>query len=177
MTKYILIGTVLERPLTGYDMKKEIEMGVGNFYKASYGSLYPALKKLTEQGMLAMTEETWGGRVKKYYVATQAGKAEFMEWLAQPDCDSPLVQIYFFDYLPAELRQKRIAEIEHKQALAIHHLEQLEKQLVAEIDLHNDYFGMSTLYYGLAVGRISLRWLAHLKEGKPLREFLGSGEL
>jgi len=43
---YVVIGMVLHVPLTGYDNKKLIEKGTGNFVKASHGSLYPALKKL-----------------------------------------------------------------------------------------------------------------------------------
>ncbi|WP_081905926.1 PadR family transcriptional regulator [Kineothrix alysoides] len=40
---------VLNEDLTGDDIKKLIENGIGTFYKASFGSLYPALKKLTEK--------------------------------------------------------------------------------------------------------------------------------
>ena len=50
MLDYIILGMVLNEDLTGYDIKKFIENGIGVFYKASYGSLYPALKKLTEKG-------------------------------------------------------------------------------------------------------------------------------
>ena len=46
MLESILLGMVLEEDLTGYDIKKRIETGIGVFYKASFGSLYPALKKM-----------------------------------------------------------------------------------------------------------------------------------
>ena len=75
MLDYIALGMVLDEALTGYDIKKEIEAGVGNFYTASYGSLYPALKKLSDKGYLTMTEQLQGNRVKKYYEATERGKA------------------------------------------------------------------------------------------------------
>ena len=77
MLDYIALGMVLDEALTGYDIKKEIEAGVGNFYTASYGSLYPALKKLSDKGYLTMMEHLHGSRIKKYYVATALGKAAF----------------------------------------------------------------------------------------------------
>jgi hypothetical protein len=51
---------VFDKPLTGYEIKKHIDQGVGNFYKASYGSLYPILKKSLDKGYLIMTEDTLG---------------------------------------------------------------------------------------------------------------------
>ena len=53
MLASIALGMVLEGDLTGYDIKKRIEKGIGVFYKASFGSLYPALKKLTRNGWLS----------------------------------------------------------------------------------------------------------------------------
>ena len=36
MIDYIVLGMVQDEALTGYDVKKWIESGIGNFYKASY---------------------------------------------------------------------------------------------------------------------------------------------
>lgn len=48
MFEFIALGILMDAPLTGYDFKKAMESGIGTFYKASYSSLYPLLKKLTE---------------------------------------------------------------------------------------------------------------------------------
>ena len=40
MLESIALGMLLEKDLTGYDIKKFIENGIGVFYKASFGSLY-----------------------------------------------------------------------------------------------------------------------------------------
>ena len=44
MLDYILMGMVLETELTGYDIKKEVESSIGNFYKVSMGVCTPHLK-------------------------------------------------------------------------------------------------------------------------------------
>lgn len=74
MLGYIILGMVHENNLTGYDIKKYIENGIGTFYRASFGSLYPTLKKLVEKGRLVTHENPQGGRQKIYYGITEDGK-------------------------------------------------------------------------------------------------------
>jgi DNA-binding PadR family transcriptional regulator len=40
------------------------------------GSLYPALQKMTSDGLLSFKEEVVGGRVRKYYYLTKTGQKE-----------------------------------------------------------------------------------------------------
>ena len=43
-------------------------------YALSYGTLYPILHRLEEDGLLTREERTEGGRVRKYYTATARGR-------------------------------------------------------------------------------------------------------
>lgn len=48
------------------------------------GSLYPALQKMTKDGLLSFKEEQVGGRVRKYYYLTRTGhkkKAAYVDEL------------------------------------------------------------------------------------------------
>jgi len=178
MLDYIALGMVLGEPLTGYDIKKEIESGVGNFYTASYGSLYPALKKLTSKGYLAMTEKPHGNRLKKYYQATESGKAEFLKWLSSPfdpnsGSDSLLARIYFFGELPKDIRNKQLQEYELHYQQVLQKLEKIEEQFANTTD-DDEYFELSTLYLGLQHLQDTLRWFEHIREERPLAEFLKS---
>ncbi len=42
----------------------------------SYGTLYPALHRMEEEGILAREDRVEGGRVRKYYAATEKGLEE-----------------------------------------------------------------------------------------------------
>jgi DNA-binding PadR family transcriptional regulator len=44
-------------------------------YQLSYGTLYPTLHKLEEEGLLIREERLEHGRIRKYYTATTAGHA------------------------------------------------------------------------------------------------------
>ncbi|UII34186.1 PadR family transcriptional regulator [Fulvivirga ulvae] len=47
------------------------------------GSLYPALQKLSKDGLLSYEEEYVGKRVRKYYYLTQKGKQEKVVYLEE----------------------------------------------------------------------------------------------
>lgn len=47
------------------------------------GSLYPALHKMTKDGLLSYQEEFVGKRVRKYYFLTSKGKAEKVRYLEE----------------------------------------------------------------------------------------------
>ena len=177
MIDYMLLGIVLHKAQTGYAIKKEIEMGIGNFYKVSYGQLYPALKKLTEKKWLEMEEKPQGARQKKFYLATKQGREEFLKWLSMPydpavSSDALLAKIFFYGELPQELRKQRLEEYERAVLSALQGLEAIEQQFAGQIHDDRDYFELSTLYLGLANAQTSLRWFRHLKEQKPLSAFL-----
>ena len=47
------------------------------------GSLYPALQKMTKEGLLSYQEEFIGKRVRKYYFLTTKGKSEKVRYLEE----------------------------------------------------------------------------------------------
>jgi len=176
------MGMLLREALTGYDIKKEIEAGIGNFYKASYGSLYPALKKLAAKGHLTMTEAAEGNRQKKYYQTTELGRKVFLEWLSTPldsetNGDSQLAQLYFFGELPRDVREQRLLEYEFHAQRILRELQAVEKQFFIETPDDRDYFELSTLYYGIQNIQNTIRWLRHIREQKPLSDFLWGDQL
>ncbi|MFZ0212042.1 MAG: PadR family transcriptional regulator [Candidatus Acidiferrales bacterium] len=72
-------------PLHGYGIARRIEQTSGNLLSVNYGTLYPALLKLEQEGYVA---SEWGvsdnNRKAKYYKLTRAGKKqveqETREW-------------------------------------------------------------------------------------------------
>ena len=176
MLNYIILGMVLNEDLTGYDIKKFIENGIGVFYKASYGSLYPALKKLTEKGLLVMYEEPRGGRQKKFYKLTEEGNKIFMDWLVSPmnvldGTNTHLAKVYFFDKLPPEIRDRQLLEHEMNNINYLRKLQALEKEF-NKIKKDCFYYKLSTLYYGICVTQEAIRWCQHIRAGKPLPELI-----
>jgi PadR family transcriptional regulator PadR len=72
-------------PLHGYGIARRIEQTSGDLLAVNYGTLYPALLKLEQEGYIA---SEWGqsdnNRKAKYYKLTRAGRKqlekEAREW-------------------------------------------------------------------------------------------------
>src|SRR6202789_773149 len=72
-------------PLHGYGIARRIEQTSGDLLSVNYGTLYPALLKLEQEGYVA---SEWGlsdnNRKAKYYKLTRAGRkqleSEAREW-------------------------------------------------------------------------------------------------
>jgi len=177
MLEQILIGMVLDNEQTGYDIKKEVENSIGNFYKVSYGRMYPTLKAMTDKGLLTMTEEMQGKRLKRYYKATEKGKEMFIEWLSSPidlktSGETQLAQIFFYGELPKEIRNTRLQEYELLIHQGLLQFENIAKMLPTDGMSEKDYYGISTLYFGLQNAHTALRWIQFIKDQKPFSEFI-----
>lgn len=181
MLDSLALGMVLENALTGYDIKKKIESGIGVFYKASFGSLYPALKKLTEKGLLTTCEETQGGRRKIFYGITERGKQEFFAWLTAPlelfeGTNTHLAKVYFFDRLPADIRERQLLEHEINNSNYLKKLRELEKHFSKLENQECFYYKLSTLYYGICMTEKTIQWCRHVRLQKPLPDLVEQDE-
>lgn len=166
--------------LTGYEMKGRMENGVSVLQSASFGSLYPALRRLEEREYVRFTEEAGGGRGRKIYTITEAGQAVFREWLVSPPeagegMNNHLARIYFFDLLPREDRKLLMMEYEGNIAHKLHRLLALEREQAGRSGKDEDYYRLSPLYYGITTLQETLRWCRHVRKGRPLKDLLEQG--
>ncbi|TCL59310.1 PadR family transcriptional regulator [Kineothrix alysoides] len=179
MLESIILGMVLEHDLTGYDIKKMIENGIGVFYKASYGSLYPALKRLTEKGFLTTSEKPQGGRKKIFYHITKEGQDHFFEWLSSPmdifeGTNTHLSKVYFFDKLSPEIRERQLFEYEINNRNYLKKLLDLEKKFNELENSECFYYKLSTLYYGIGIMQKAIGWCQHIRMQRPLSDLIES---
>jgi DNA-binding PadR family transcriptional regulator len=103
--KFPILGFLMESEMTGYDIKRRFRDPIGFFYRASDGSLYPALKKLAHDGLVTMRAERHGRRARKVYAITAKGREHFLRALREPAqpifvYDEAQVKIYFAHHDP-----------------------------------------------------------------------------
>lgn len=60
----------------GYEISMKVKELSGGKILLKDGSLYPALQKMTSDGLLSFKEEVVSGRVRKYYYITKLGRVE-----------------------------------------------------------------------------------------------------
>ena len=101
------LGLLMRGPASGYELKKRIEEGpFCHFLQASFAAIYPALSRLTKEGLVTATAKAQANRPdKKIYAITPEGRHAFLETIAGPleedSFRSPwFVAMYFADELP-----------------------------------------------------------------------------
>lgn len=112
MLELAILGLLKERPMHGYELKKRLSYMLGHFWTVSYGSLYPALKRLEKSAAIeraySVKEKT---RNRNVYRITRKGETTFMRMLTENVSNASLadtekfdLRMTFFQYLEPETR-------------------------------------------------------------------------
>ncbi|HSK39839.1 MAG TPA: PadR family transcriptional regulator [Arenibaculum sp.] len=127
--KTLCLGVLSRGSATGYEIRKQFEEGLfANFYDAGYGTIYPALKRLSAEGLIVGVNQPQETRPdRKVYTITPAGRTSLFSALrGEPAPDrvrSDLTFILFFgEHLPADHLSRLIDE---RIALYRSHLERM----------------------------------------------------
>jgi DNA-binding PadR family transcriptional regulator len=93
---------------TGYEIKQVIDFSTRFFWTASYGQIYPELKRLRKAG-LVRAEQAPRGKVKRtVYSLTPKGERALHDWLTSSQDvlfeirDENLLRLFFSDMLSRE---------------------------------------------------------------------------
>ena len=127
--RYALLGFLNLGPMTGYDLKKQLDLSTQNFWHAGLNQIYPTLKKMEDEGWITSVIEPQEARPDRVlYHMSETGRREMLEWLAEPLTELPrgrhagLLKLFFAGYLERDeaLTQLR-AQLElHREQLAAH---------------------------------------------------------
>ena len=83
--KFVALALLREKPMTGYEIKKQFEGVIAFFYDGSYGSVYPTLKNLEEQGCIEKRTIVQADRPNKHeFSITEDGRRMLEQFFAQP---------------------------------------------------------------------------------------------
>lgn len=136
----ILLGFLMRRSLTGYELKQAFTISFSFFSGLSYGSIYPALRRMAEQGLVTMvSERQTHAPDRKVYTITDKGREAFIDALRAPlapnTAKSPfLMRLFFFEDLSPEDRlaivQNHLGDV-RRQAQA---LEAVQPQIAGKAD-------------------------------------------
>lgn len=165
--KYAILGLLNQRDLTGYDLAKEFESTLNEFWSAKHSQIYPELKKLTDDGCVTFRVEISGTVLeKKLYSITDKGREDFLIWLKKRDSlpetpkSEPRLKVFFSSALsPAErlgMMEDQLAK--HRDRLA--HLQDNQKKFDAVPDSAEDAFGDYLVLTGAIMREeTNCRWL------------------
>ncbi len=107
VTRILVLGILLDKSLTGYAVQAElVTWGAERWANVKYGSIYHALRKLHEEGLLRAAGPEDGTPQGTRYSITDDGRAAFAKdlrtlWFThQPPKDPLQVALTFMDRMP-----------------------------------------------------------------------------
>jgi DNA-binding PadR family transcriptional regulator len=106
--RHALLGLLVERPASGYDLMKRFDTSLANVWPATQSQVYGELTRLSTAGLLDVSAE--GPRGRKEYTLTADGLAELRRWLSETEPEPPrrsdtLLRVFFLgllDRVPAQ---------------------------------------------------------------------------
>jgi DNA-binding PadR family transcriptional regulator len=148
--------------MCGYDIKRFFESLSWLIDGPSFGSLYPALHGLLEDGLTTVEVVTNQDRPpRKIYNITDAGREALRKWMKQPMKSGASLKVFLMclvlagNLSPVDLR----ARLEQRRRQVAAHWLKLEQTAEAEDEEEVDLGERLTLDYGLALANAELVWL------------------
>lgn len=159
--RQLILGLLTKQPMSGYDIKRLFKSLSWLIDSPSFGSLYPALHALLEDGLATVEVVPRHDKPpRKIYSITQTGKHTLQKWMDQP----AQVDLHLKAFV---MRLILASNLSHDDLIA--HLQQRRVQVAAhQLDLERvgqaadgggDLGERLALDYGLAVANAELAWL------------------
>src|SRR6476619_1399124 len=107
-TARVILGMLKLGVPTGYDIKRVIDGSTRFFWTASYGQIYPELKRLRKAGLVTARQEPRGKVKRTVYELTPKGEEALHEWLTDSEevlfeiRDESLLRLFFSDVLSTD---------------------------------------------------------------------------
>jgi len=164
-TAYVILGMVSKEPRSGYEIKAVVDQTTRFFWTASYGQIYPELKRLSEAGLVSGVDSPTGGRKRTVYEITADGEDELKGWLRQPPRtyemrEEGLLKLFFAGALPRQEAAEILRAMrEHRLEMAAQ-LREMEPMAAAK----PDPFPLMVLQSGIEFTEWFADWCGRMEE-------------
>jgi DNA-binding PadR family transcriptional regulator len=99
-TSYVILGMLGLKPMCGYEIKQLVDNSTRFFWAASYGQIYPELRRLSEKGLIEGRPDSGTARGRIEFELTDEGRRTLERWLAEPPeiqemRDESMLKVFF----------------------------------------------------------------------------------
>jgi DNA-binding PadR family transcriptional regulator len=173
-TAKVILGMLASRPRSGYEIKQLVDSSARFFWAASYGQIYPELKKLEKAGLIAGDDSSRGGRQRTTFRLTTEGRRAAREWIRRPPevleiRDEGLLKLFFAGSIDAkrgaEIARERAAESRVKAAELRAIAERIDEAgQPAGPEARPDGGSLTVLRYGIEMSEWTAEWFERAAE-------------
>jgi DNA-binding PadR family transcriptional regulator len=131
-TSAAVLGMVVLGAKSGYAIRRAAERSVRFFWALGPPQIYAELKRLEAEGLITGRDDARGGRARRSFEPTAAGRQALRRWLNDDDAgalelrDPELLRLFFAD---AVGRDSAIARIEVMRRRSEHALEHFDREI------------------------------------------------
>ena len=171
-TGKVVLGMLAARPRTGYEIKQLVDTSARFFWAASYGQIYPELKRLEDAGLITGADASQGARQRTVYRLTAEGKRAAREWIERaPQIfelrDEGLLELFFAGSIEpsrsAEIARERAAQARSKAGVLRALQEQLDEKYEGP-EASPDAGSLTVLRYGIESSEWAAEWFERAAE-------------
>jgi DNA-binding PadR family transcriptional regulator len=159
--RFAALGLLAQHPGSGYDLLRRFEQSMANVWPATQSQLYGELNKLATDGLIEVGDI--GPRGRKEYRVTDAGRAELVRWVTDPQDDPPhrsaaLLRVFLLGEVPpAQAREYLLGIAAHADS-ELNRLRELRESLAPWGESAAEFYGGAALEYGLGVAEMEGTW-------------------
>jgi DNA-binding PadR family transcriptional regulator len=173
-TGKVILGMLAARPRSGYEIKQLVDNSARFFWAASYGQIYPELKRLEGEGLVTARDSAQGNRQRTTYTLTAKGRRAAKAWIDGPPQvfelrDEGLLQLFFAGSIEPARTPEIARERAARAAASAAELRALEEQIEA-IGQHEgpehspDAGSLTVLRYGIEMNEWAAQWFEDAAE-------------
>ena len=157
--RVLCLGVLSQGEFSGYEIRKYFEEGAfAHFQEAGFGSIYPALKRLTEDGLVTCVEHQQDARPdKKVYRITAKGRQALFDAVSRDPADDKLRSDFLFVLSFADLLTPAKVDRLIDDRIAQH--ERVLEKLETCDRAHDHSAPAFVLRYGIAMHRAAKAYL------------------
>ncbi|HEX4109726.1 MAG TPA: PadR family transcriptional regulator [Solirubrobacteraceae bacterium] len=165
-----VLGMVAAAPLSGYDIKQLVDRSARYFWAASYGQIYPELRRLHAAGLVEPAPDPAGARPRVRWLITGAGRQALSDWLSADDDGGTfelrsegMLRLFLLDGAPPGERAAILQRIADRHARMAAELEEI-RPLVKMMPFSDCE---DVLDLGIDLHTLAAERFARLAEGNP----------
>lgn len=167
-TAHVILGMVSREPRSGYEIKSLVDGTTRFFWAASYGQIYPELKRLAEAGLVAGIDSPRGDRKRTLYAITPTGREALREWLRQaPETfemrEEGLLKLFFSGTLPREEAAETLRWMREHRLGVLQRLQEMEPGTREKSAENDDPMPLMVLRSGIEFNQWFADWCERME--------------
>jgi PadR family transcriptional regulator, regulatory protein AphA len=166
-TARVILGMLKLGATTGYEIKQAIEVSTRFFWGASYGQIYPELRRLADAGLVTGSAAPRGGVKRTEYRLTPEGERALEEWLTAEDYgafemrDELLLRFFFADLLDEADALAVVRRMRERSEWIVARFREIEADAKDGFtEGSRERYPYLTLLYGIALMEWTAEWAA-----------------